>query len=221
MSSLLLIVLSAVGLILGVLLCFRGRWFLAWLRGTAGLLLIAAAVLLFFFGMDMRYYQVLTAEQPVARLAVTRLDDQSWEVLVQEGDRRLRAEIRGDEWQIDARVLRWPASWQALGFKPRYRLERISGRYTDIEDELREPRSAMDLSRHFAGFDVWDQFGGYAEALGWLDAAYGSSAYHPLEDGAVYEVSLTNSGLISRPVNAAAEDVITEWMRATGPAQEE
>ncbi len=70
MIAYLLVLIGILALILGSLLCLRGKWLLAWLRGTLGLVLVGGALLLVFCGRDLRYYQVLVSEQPVARLLI-------------------------------------------------------------------------------------------------------------------------------------------------------
>lgn len=213
MTAYLILVIGLLALALGAFLCLRGRWVLAWIRGTLGLGLVALAILMILYGMDLRYYQVLTEEQPVARLLVSQLDDQLWQVQIQSAGEDRVAELSGDEWQIDARVLRWPANWQALGFKTRYRLERISGRYRDVEQEVSSRRTAVELGTEPFSDELWSSLAQFSSKMDWLDAAYGSSAYHPLRDGAVYDVSLTNAGLISRPINDEARDVLADWIR--------
>ena len=78
MTAYLILLVVFVVLTLGAYLCLRGRWVLAWLRGTLGLGLIVVALLMILYGMDLRYYQVLSEEQPVARVLVNQIDDQLW-----------------------------------------------------------------------------------------------------------------------------------------------
>ena len=50
---------------------------------------------------------------------------------------------------------------------------------------------------------------------GWLkavDATYGSGTYVPMVSGASYEIIMTQSGLITRPVNDAAREGLREWL---------
>lgn len=49
-----------------------------------------------------------------------------------------------------------------------------------------------------------------------VDTLYGSAAYMPMADGATYEIWLTQSGLIARPANPAANTATTGggWVRA-------
>lgn len=57
-----------------------------------------------------------------------------------------RLMLRGDEWQIDARVLKWQAFVNVLGFDAVYRLERMSGRYSDVESERSALRTVYPLA---------------------------------------------------------------------------
>ena len=41
--------------------------------------------------------------------------------------------LRGDEWQMDARVVNWKPPATLLGLDPIYQLDRLSGRYSDID----------------------------------------------------------------------------------------
>jgi hypothetical protein len=61
------------------------------------------------------------------------------------------------------------------------------------------------------GIDLWRAA---REAPGWLpgvDAEYGSSVYLPLADGAVFEVSMSQSGLLARPAGETGEEAVRRW----------
>ena len=62
-----------------------------------------------------------------------------------------------------------------------------------------------------SGLDLWNLTTQYSRWLPFVDAVYGSATYQPMAEGARYEVTITQSGLIARPVNAAAETVAKEW----------
>jgi len=51
--------------------------------------------------------------------------------------------LNGDEWQLDARILRWEPALQILGFNTIYRLERLNGRYSKIDQELDQPQDGI------------------------------------------------------------------------------
>ena len=44
----------------------------------------------------------------------------------------------------------------------------------------------------------------YRSWVPWLDALYGSATFLPMADGALYEIKVSQSGLVARPLNQAA-----------------
>ena len=54
--------------------------------------------------------------------------------------------LRGDEWQMDARVVNWKPPATLLGLDPIYQLDRLSGRYSDIMTRVNEQRTVHALS---------------------------------------------------------------------------
>ena len=177
-----------------------------------GGLLLALGAVAGLFGVNMNTYDRLTYEQPVATVTFTAGDDaRSYNALVQQADGvESTYSLSGDAWQIDARVLKFK-SWATItGMDSMYRLDRLSGRYDTVEDELSQARSVHALSEN-PGLDLWKFAGDQGADLGAVDASYGSGAYVPMADGAVFEVSLTQSGLIARPTNPAAEQAVQRW----------
>ena len=120
--------------------------------------------------------------------------------------------MQGDEWQMDARVVTWKAPATILGLDPIYRLERISGRYSDIERERTEPRTVHPLGEDRA-LDIWNLAQEYPALTPGIDAYYGTATYVPMADGARFEVSLSRDALIARPVNDAARTAVGNWQQ--------
>jgi hypothetical protein len=59
--------------------------------------------------------------------------------------------------------------------------------------------------------DPWDLIHRYHSWLPWLDAFYGSATFLPMADGALYEIKVSQSGLVARPLNQAARDAVGGW----------
>ncbi len=158
-----------------------------------------------------RYLQRLTHEQAALKVELTRAGERQFDAVLTyptgEGQRLM---LRGDEWQIDARVLKWQAFVNVLGFDAVYRLERISGRYSDVESERSALRTVYPLSRP-EGIDVWEIARRYRDWIPWIDAYYGSAAFLPMADGAAFEVKVSQSGLTAWPLNAFARRAIGNW----------
>ncbi len=119
----------------------------------------------------------------------------------------------GDEWQIDARVVTWKPPATILGLDPIYRLERLSGRYSDVERERTETRTVHALADDRA-LDIWNLAQEYPALTPGIDAYYGTATYVPMADGARFEVSLSRDALKARPLNDAARNAVGDWQQS-------
>jgi hypothetical protein len=180
-------------------------------HGATGLILFSIAALAVLIGSNLRTYQRLSFEQPAGELQLSRSGERQFNaVLSYPSGERANFELRGDEWQVDARVLKWRAFANLVGFDAAYRLERIGGRYSKIEDERSQPRTVYDLNT--AGrIDPWELIHHYHSWVPWMDALYGSATYLPMSDGALYEIKVSQSGLVARPLNQAAREAVSGW----------
>jgi hypothetical protein len=189
----------------------RGRLIGGVSRGATALVLFLLAAGAGLIATELRTYQRLTYEQPAGELQLARTGEHQFSaVLTYPTGERATFALSGDEWQIDARVLKWRAVADIVGFDTVYRLERISGRYESIEDERNLARTVYALNPP-GRIDLWDLVHRYRTWVPWVDALYGSAAYLPMADGALYEIKVTQSGLIARPLNHAARDAIGSW----------
>ena len=156
-------------------------------------------------------YGRLTDERSISLIEFTQMapDEYTARLMVDgEPDRLLT--LRGDEWQLDARVVNWKPPATLLGLDPIYQLERLSGRYSDIDREVSAARTVHSLAdRRF--LDLWSVAKRFPILMPGVDAYYGTATYVPMADGARFEVSLTRDALIARPVNNAARDAVGNW----------
>jgi len=190
----------------------RGRVLAAGGHGLGGTTLVALAALAGAVGLNLHTYQRLTHEQTVAEVSFHRLGLRHFEATLHYPGRDAAAhyDLRGDEWQVDARVLKWRGYANVLGLDTRYRLERLSGRYQDVSDERTQPHSVYPLGRR-QGVDLWSLARRYRRWVPWVDAVYGSGTFLPMADGARFEVVVTQSGLGARPENAAGKEAVENW----------
>jgi hypothetical protein len=185
-----------------------GRGTLFFLSGAFVLALAGGVALI---AMNLHTYARLTHEQEAARVSMRQLGERHYAVSLQAKRAAPRHfELRGDEWQIDARVLKWRALGNLLGFDTIYRLERLSGRYGDITRERSAPRTVHALAEE-PGVDFWTVLRRYHAYVPLADALYGSAAYVPMAEGAEYAVTVSTSGLGVRPGNAAARKALGGW----------
>ncbi len=157
------------------------------------------------------YFQ-LVDEQLVGQIRFTESAPEKYVArLMLEGDQHDRVfELLGNEWQMDARVITWTPPMTLLGLDPIYQLDRLSGRYSEVDEELSRERSAYALSAPMT-LDAWRFARKYPKLLPGVDAHYGTATYLPMAHGAVFEVTMTRTGLIARPVNDAAREAVGDW----------
>jgi hypothetical protein len=185
------------------------------MTGTAFLLVgafvVLAGVTAGLVAASLHSYRRLTHEQLAANVSVRQLGDRHFAVSVATpGAPPRHFDLRGDEWQVDARVLKWSAMGTIAGFDTVYRLERLSGRYADVPSEKTAARTVYALAPQ-EDFDVWPAIRRFQPWLPFADALYGSAAYVPLAENATYAVSVSTSGLVVRPANDAARKALGNW----------
>jgi hypothetical protein len=181
------------------------------LHGLSSLVFFLAAACAALIGFDLMSYDRLTREQPALEAQFTRVGEQQFDaVLTYPSGATQRYVLRGDDWQVDARVLKWHGAANVLGFDTAYRLERVAGRYADIDRERNGVRTVYALAPP-ERVDVWALVKRYHAYLPWVDTLYGSAAFMPMADGARYEIKVSQSGLVARPLNVAAREAVGAW----------
>ncbi len=172
---------------------------------------IALFALLGLLGWNAWTYHRLTDEAFVAELSFARIDDQQYLATLHPADApATTVTLAGDDWQLDARLVTWMPWAQLLGADPLYRLDRISGRFRDVEQARAATPSVHALTAN-PGLDLWAIARDGGDWLPGVDAAYGTAVFLPMADGARYRVSLSSHGLVARPYNQAATSVISTW----------
>lgn len=195
-----------------VRLLWQNAWFSGFCRGLFGLALLVVGAGVALIAFDVYSYKQVLQEQVVATINFDKIEDQHYfAVLADKDGKEQRVELRGDQWQLDARVVKWQGYLASFGLKPAFRLERLSGRYYDIEQETTGKRTAHAVNSSLYGVDVWRVFNSNPDWVPVIDAVYGSATYLPMKDGALFEISLSNTGLVARPVNAVAREAVTEF----------
>ena len=158
-------------------------------------------------------YSQLTDEQTVGLIEFTENSPGEYTArLMIDGQHDQLLSLSGDEWQLDARVVSWKPPATILGLEPIYQLERLSGRYSDVERERSETRTVHALSDENV-LDVWRIARRFPILMPGVDAYYGTATYLPMADGARFEVNLSRDALIARPVNEAARSAVGNWQQ--------
>ncbi len=208
-----IIAFAALGLILfilGIQRLWRRRIMAGSFEGIVGLLLVAIAALMAAISINLYTYDRLTHESKIAEISFREIEPKHFAAVLILKNRTEILDLRGDEWQIDARVLKWRGIAVLIGFDTLYRLDRLSGRYRNIIQERTGLRTVQSLGEG-QGLDLWMIVRRYGHWIPWVDAVYGSATYMPMVDGARYTVSVSSTGLLARPSNDIASKAAKEW----------
>jgi len=157
-------------------------------------------LLLLLVASSLWSYHRLGHEGLVAEISFVQLGPERYRATLRLPEGRVEDYVlEGDDWQLDARVIKWKGWANLLGMDAVYRLERLSGRYSEPEKERHRPPSLHQLAPD-AVLDLWVLARRHGNWLPFFDSAYGSSVYLPMEDGAAYLVTISQTGLLARPI---------------------
>lgn len=141
-------------------------------------------------------YRNLTLDEPIMTLFFEEVEGNSNQhkvkFLYPSNLRKTEFVIHGDQWRVDAKFLKMKSFFSALGLSPRYALERIEGRYSDINLQNKLPSIAYELDGNEISVGTlfgWSPF---------IDSEYGSSTYLEIKTGYDFIVHKTNTGIIAR-----------------------
>ncbi len=215
-------VLPALAGVIGLMLSFAGLGRLMKLRLAAGGLrflfgigFLGAAGIGTFVGLNLQTYKRLTYERVVATISfdATPGTENTYSVTLELPDDEVRVinEIVGDQFALGAQVITFKPMAQMLGYDSVYRLEYMEGRYArrfNTEDVSEAISTGIQLYEN-PGLDVYslakEQGGRFGIGTSQKDASFGSAVYAPMADGLKYEVSITQTALVLRPANPAAQ----------------
>lgn len=165
---------------------------------VAGLLAVIVLLLI----APLFVYGRFNTEQPVAELWFEQRGPYEYTAHVATGDlcSYRTYDISGDQWQLDARFIKWKGFVTLLGLESRYRLDRLSGRYSDTHGKnALKPPLTHDLAP--ALFIDLIARGRTAGASGFLiDTVFGSSVYLDIDTAGRYRVYKTEDALIAKEV---------------------
>lgn len=188
-------------------------WFLGFVRGMFGLGVLVLAGAIGLIAYDIYTYKQILVGQPVATVSFEGIEEQHFDAVVVDATsgKQQRFSVHGDQWQLDTRIVKWQGYFSGFNIKPAYRLDRLSGRYYDIEKETAAKRNNFLVTESLLQLDVWKFINEHPKWFSVIDAYKGSASYLPMKSGALYEVSLTKTGLTVRPLNDVANKAAAEW----------
>ena len=166
------------------------------------LLCLALAALFASVTIGIHGYRALTAEEVAAVVQTDPIGPQHFRATVTLPDGRVgQFDILGDALYVDARILKWKPIVNILGLQTAYELDRVGGRYNAIPDERGRPHTVFPLGQdHMVNvFGFVHRHPRFLAPL--VDASYGSGTFVSIARPARYEVRVSTTGLLIRPVS--------------------
>jgi len=212
--------LALFALLLGLLLSWlalrrirRRRLATGGLTGLVALALLAGGGLLMGLAVSFQAIKTLTEETEIGSLSFRQLGPDLFEANAEfvSFDAPRTFQLAGQQWQLDVRFLRWRTPIILLGVDSLYQLDRLSGRYAELDQRPDTRSSAYELAGQ-PGQTLWRLAVASRPWLAsWIDVDYGSSVYLPMTDGARYRVLITPLGVLARADNEAARRASEDW----------
>ena len=183
----------------------RGRVFHLASRLSLAIALLAVAALLATIGIGTQGYMALTREDIAATVGIQPLAPQKFRASIHLPDgTNVSQVLDGDEFYIDAHILKWKPIANILGLHTAYALDRFGGRYLSIEDEQTAPRTIYSLMADNP-VDLYNLRQRYELLSPLLDAEYGSATFIAANRPVVLEVRVSTTGLLIRQIPTKPE----------------
>lgn len=173
-------------------------------RGVSGIVLLALALSLLWATFMVQSYLGLTGDVQVARVRAMQIEglphQMSVELTQYDKDGRQTSDksylVKGDRWQLQGNIIKFPAWLNILGLHSGYKLTRLEGQYDDPNLESSEKHTVIVLNGGDGDFfkTVYKQ----AWSSPFVDAAYGNAVIIPA-DGRTYTVLVSQTGLYAKP----------------------
>lgn len=170
---------------------------------TAGNLLVALlfltlALLSATISISLTGYSALTKEELAASVRIEPVSSQKFIAHFTFSDSSTKSfKIEGDELYVDAHIVKWKSLANIMGVHTLYELDRVAGRYTDIEDEKIKNRTVYSLKEEklVDAFTLRKKY----EFLSFLvDAKYGSATFANVRYQHKFKIFVSTSGLLIR-----------------------
>jgi uncharacterized protein (DUF58 family) len=191
---------GAILFIAGLAAIRQRRWLGTMLGFVLGLLFLALAALAWTLVIAMEGYRALTREEVAATVVAEPIGPQRVRATFRFPDgAQASFDLAGDAVYVDAHIVKWHPRANMLGLHTAYQLDRVAGRYADIEEERTRPRTvfplaepkAVSLPRLARRFPFLSPI---------VDAEYGSATFMPVRGRTELELRVSTTGLLFRPV---------------------
>lgn len=160
--------------------------------------MVSLSALFGTISISIQGYQALTKEELAATVIIKPIAKQKFnaQFIMPDGSKQ-DFTLAGDQLYVDAHILKWKPIVNIIGLHTSYELDRVSGRYFDLNDEREKVHTHYSLSQDKA-FDMFNLRQNFASLSTLLDAEYGSASFINSSSSAEFKLMVSTTGLLIR-----------------------
>jgi hypothetical protein len=165
---------------------------------TFTFLMLVLALLFATITVSLKGYQALTHEELAATVEIMPVSEQKFVAHFTFPDNtESEFVLAGDELYVDAHILKWKSFANLFGLHTFYELDRVAGRYSEIEEETSKDRTVFSLGKEKM-VNIFDLRLEYELLSFLLDAEYGSASFVNVSNSAKFNIMVSTTGLLIR-----------------------
>jgi hypothetical protein len=154
------------------------------------------------FSFAIQGYRALIQEKVAARVKIEPTGSEKFVAYFSfPNGREETFSLAGDQFYVDAHILKWKPVVNFFGLHTAYELDRVAGRYSRLEDELSKPHTVFSLSKS-KPVDMFSLRERYSLLSPLLDAEYGSATFIQAKEPTEVEVQVSTTELLVRKAYA-------------------
>lgn len=177
------------------------RWVGAIGRFGGSALFLSLAALSATLGAATQGYRGLTQEEVAVTVTTVPTGPRAFQAFLEFPDGSdTTLHVQGDQLLVDAHILKWHYVGNVIGYHTQYELDRLSGRYVDLQSERTMPRTVHSLKTE-KPLDLFDLARRHVWLRFLVDTEYGSATYIEVRRPARFEVRVSTTGLLVREVD--------------------
>jgi hypothetical protein len=200
--TLVFVVLGGIFCVIAVRILWKQKLFKYIPALLLSLTFLAVGTLAIWSGLDLLGYESIVVNKPVATVYFKRESGKRYRAHIKDykGHEYIR-ELEGNYWQLDARILSLD-SRLSFGMAPKFRLENFYVLNRTSNNTISVERTSQPLHPTESKIDA----GQWLKKTLWLNKIFSlhttRTMKQPLDDLAVYTISLTNLGLVAKKTSA-------------------
>jgi hypothetical protein len=180
----------------------KRRLFGSAMKFVITLLMLSLSALFGTISIAIQGYHALTREDLAAVVKIEPTGAQKFTARFCLPDGSEKAfSLSGDQLYVDAHILKWKPIANIFGLHTAYELDRVAGRFENINDEMNKARTVYTLSKE-KPLDMFHLRRTFEILRPLVDAEYGSATFIDLNKAREFKIMVSTSGLLIRKAKA-------------------